>query len=47
LNGTYAAFEEANKGSLETGKLADLAVLSSDYFSIPVDQVMALEAVLT
>jgi len=33
----YAGFEEASKGSLEVGKLADLIVLSEDPFEIPVD----------
>jgi predicted amidohydrolase YtcJ len=33
----YAGFEEASKGSLEPGKLADLIVLSTDPFEIPVD----------
>lgn len=33
----YAGFEEASKGSLEPGKLADLIVLSKDPFEIPVD----------
>ena len=36
-----------SRGTLEPGKLADLAVLSADYFSIPVDQVMDVESVLT
>jgi predicted amidohydrolase YtcJ len=34
-NGAYTAFEEEEKGSLEEGKLADLAVLSDDIFSVP------------
>jgi predicted amidohydrolase YtcJ len=33
----YAGFEEASKGSLEPGKLADLIVLSEDPFDVPVD----------
>jgi predicted amidohydrolase YtcJ len=39
--------EEQRKGTLEPGKLADLAILSGDYFSMPVDQVADLESLLT
>lgn len=39
--------EEDRKGSIETGKFADLAVLSSDYFSVPEEQIKKLESVLT
>ncbi|MFQ5828748.1 MAG: amidohydrolase [Candidatus Methylomirabilia bacterium] len=34
FNGAYAAFEEQEKGSLEVGKLADLAVVSTDLTQI-------------
>jgi hypothetical protein len=39
--------EEDKKGTLEAGKLADLVLLSGDYFSMPVDEVKDLESVLT
>ena len=39
--------EEEKKGSIEAGKLADLAVLTSDYFSVPEEQIKGLESVLT
>ncbi len=39
--------EEDKKGSLEVGKLADFAVLSADYFSIPEEEIKQLESVLT
>ncbi len=39
--------EAARKGRLAAGQLADLAVLSADYFSIPEIEIKALESVLT
>jgi predicted amidohydrolase YtcJ len=39
--------EEQKKGSLAPGQLADLAVLSADYFSVPEEQIKAIESVLT
>ena len=45
--GAWMSSEEDKKGRLEAGKLADLTVLSADYFSIPVDDVKDLESVLT
>jgi len=39
--------EEAKKGSVEVGKLADLAELSADYFSVPESKIKAIESVLT
>jgi predicted amidohydrolase YtcJ len=43
----YADFEETQIGSLEVGKLADLAVLSQDIFSVPPDTVGKTNVVLT
>jgi predicted amidohydrolase YtcJ len=39
--------EEDKKGSIEVGKLADLAVLSADYFSVPEEEIKGIESVLT
>jgi predicted amidohydrolase YtcJ len=39
--------EEDKKGSVEVGKLADLAVLSADYFSVPEEEIKRIESVLT
>jgi predicted amidohydrolase YtcJ len=39
--------EQADKGTIAVGKLADLAVLSADYFSVPEEQIKAIESVLT
>ncbi len=47
LGSAWFSFDENRRGSLEPGKLADLAVLSKDYLTIPVDQVGGLESLLT
>jgi predicted amidohydrolase YtcJ len=39
--------ESENKGSIEAGQLADMAVLTDDYFSVPEDQIRGIESVLT
>ncbi|MBW2542131.1 MAG: amidohydrolase [Deltaproteobacteria bacterium] len=43
----YAGFEEAHKGSIEPGKLADLIVLSEDPFAIPPDGLREVRVVTT
>jgi predicted amidohydrolase YtcJ len=47
IGGAWFTFDEANKGSIEVGKLADLAVLNSDYLTVPEDQIRSLESLLT
>jgi len=47
MGGAYFSFEEGRRGSLETGKLADLAVLSDDYMTVPEDEISSLESVFT
>jgi predicted amidohydrolase YtcJ len=37
----------ARKGTMAPGQLADLAVLSGDYFSVPEEQIKGLESLLT
>jgi predicted amidohydrolase YtcJ len=39
--------EDEKKGAMAPGQLADLAVLSGDYFSVPEEEIKALESVLT
>ncbi|WP_434390289.1 amidohydrolase [Melittangium boletus] len=39
--------EEKDKGRIAEGRLADLAVLSGDYFSVPEEEIKHLESVLT
>ncbi|MBK9240484.1 MAG: amidohydrolase [Acidobacteria bacterium] len=43
----FASFDEADKGTLEVGKLADFAVLSDDIFAIPPAQLHKVKVVLT
>lgn len=43
----YAAFEEKVKGSIETGKLADLTVLSADIMTIPEADILKTRCVMT
>ena len=47
LTSAYAEFAEKDKGSLEPGKLADLAVLSQDIFTVPLPELPKTESVLT
>ena len=47
LTSAYAEFAEKEKGSLEPGKLADLAVLSQDIFKVPPPDLPRTESVLT
>ena len=46
-NGAYAAFDEGRTGSLETGKLADLAVFDRDLTSSSPDEVEKARCVFT
>lgn len=43
----YAAFEEKLRGSIETGKLADLTILSADIMTIPELQILKTRCVMT
>jgi len=47
LNSAYASFEEKIKGSIETGKLADLVVLSDDILSIDPVKIKDTEVIMT
>jgi hypothetical protein len=47
LTSAYGEFAEKEKGSVEPGKLADLAVLSQDIFSVPAEDLPKTESVLT
>ena len=47
LGSAWFSFDDDVRGSLEVGKLADLAVLSADYLTVPLDAVGNIESVLT
>ena len=47
VGSSWFSSDEGKKGSIVPGQLADLAVLSADYFSIPEEQIKQLASVLT
>ena len=47
MGSSWFSTEDGKKGALAAGQLADLAVLSADYFSIPDEEIKDLESVLT
>ena len=47
INGAFAAFEEASKGSLTVGKYADMVVLSKDIMTIPEDEIPSAQVMYT
>jgi predicted amidohydrolase YtcJ len=47
VGSSWFSTEEGKKGAITPGQLADLAVLSADYFSIPDEEIKVLESVLT
>jgi predicted amidohydrolase YtcJ len=47
LGSAWFSGEEDTKGSIEVGKLADLAVLSADYLQVAEEQIKRIESVLT
>jgi predicted amidohydrolase YtcJ len=47
IGSSWFSTEDGKKGALAPGQLADFAVLSADYFSIPEEEIKHLESVLT
>jgi predicted amidohydrolase YtcJ len=47
LNGAYASFEEDIKGSIETGKLADVAVIDRDLTEIKPENIRDAKIYMT
>ena len=44
---TWMSREEGKRGAISPGQLADLAVLTDDYFTVPDEEIKSLESVLT
>lgn len=44
---TWMSREEGKRGAVSVGQLADLVVLTDDYFSVPDEEIKSLESVLT
>lgn len=44
---TWFSNEEGRKGNIKVGQLADLAVLSADYFAVPGDEITQITSMLT
>jgi hypothetical protein len=47
IGSSWFSNEQGQKGAIVTGQLADFAVLSQDYFSVPEEHIKSLESVLT
>src|SRR5262249_32047827 len=47
VGSSWFSSDDDKKGSIVQGQLADLSVLSADYFSIPEEQIKQIESVLT
>lgn len=47
IGSAWFSHDEDKRGSLEAGKLADLAVLTKDYMTVPADQIGSIESLLT
>jgi hypothetical protein len=47
VGSSWFSTEQGSKGAIVPGQLADVAVLSSDYFAVPDEEIKQLESVLT
>ena len=47
VGSSWFSSDDGKKGSIVLGQLADLAVLSADYFAVPEEQIKRIESVLT
>ena len=47
MNAAYASLDEAEKGTIEVGKLADFTILSDDLFSVEPDMIKKIKVETT
>jgi predicted amidohydrolase YtcJ len=47
MGSAYSGFQEREIGSIEIGKLADMAVWNRDYYSVSKDEIKDIKAVMT
>src|SRR3989449_7312028 len=47
VGSSWFSSDDGKKGSIVLGQLADLAVLSADYFAVPEEEIKRIESVLT
>ena len=47
IGSAWFAFDETRRGTLESGKLADFAILNQDFMSVPVEQIGTTASLLT
>jgi predicted amidohydrolase YtcJ len=47
IGSAWFSFDDNRRGTLEVGKLADFAVLSQDYLSVPIDQIGRTVSLMT
>ena len=46
-NNAFIVFQEANLGSIQNGKYADLLVLDRDYLKVPADRIKDIKPLMT
>ena len=47
INGAFASFDDADKGSISEGKLADFVILAEDPHDVDPDRIKEIEVVRT